>query len=79
LIDSMNLTEREMTIVQSNDICRISTVSQNGWPHVVPVAYVFLEGRFYVPARFNSRKVRNVRLNPKATLVIDDEKPNVVL
>lgn len=69
----MNLDDRGKAIVESKDVCRISTLSRNGWPHVVPVAYVFLDGTFYVPAGPDSKKIRNLRANPNATLVIDDE------
>lgn len=70
---SLNLDDGESAIVESKDICRIATLSRNGWPHAVPVAYVFLDGTFYIPARPDSKKIRNLRANPNATLVIDDE------
>jgi nitroimidazol reductase NimA-like FMN-containing flavoprotein (pyridoxamine 5'-phosphate oxidase superfamily) len=69
----MNFTRKEIAVVGSKDICRISTLSQNSWPHTVPVGYVFLDGTFYVPASPKSRKIRNLRMNSKATPVIDDE------
>ena len=61
-------------IITSKDTCRISTLSQNGWPHSVPIGYVFLDDWFYVPAQSYSRKIRNLQRESKATIVIDDEE-----
>jgi nitroimidazol reductase NimA-like FMN-containing flavoprotein (pyridoxamine 5'-phosphate oxidase superfamily) len=54
-------------------VCRLSTISSNGWPHSVPVGYVYHRGKFYVPSSKDAKKVVNLARNAKATLVIDDE------
>jgi general stress protein 26 len=51
----------------------MSTVSSNGWPHIVPVSYVYLLGKFYVPTNPRTAKVRNLARREKATIVVDDE------
>jgi general stress protein 26 len=51
----------------------MSTVSLNGWPHIVPVSYVYLLGQFYVPTNPRTAKVRNLARSKKATIVVDDE------
>jgi pyridoxamine 5'-phosphate oxidase family protein len=71
----VSFTEEEIAYVQSQRLARISTVSANGQPDVVPVGYQFDGECFYVggmnPA--TTRKFRNVRAgNPKVALVIDD-------
>ena len=38
----------------------------------MPVAYVFLTGLFHIPANKGSRKVRNVKRDPKATILVDE-------
>jgi len=68
------LTSRERSIVSSADIGRLGTISKNGWPHVVPVGYVFSGNAFYVATDEDAVKMRNVRRLPRATLVIDDEE-----
>ena len=68
------LTDRDIALVSSKDICRLSTISSNGWPHVVPVGYVYLRGKFYIPTDRSAKKVRNLAKNPKATIVVDDER-----
>jgi len=68
------LSNREKQLILSKDVCRLSTISPNGWPHAVPVGYVYLHGKFYVPSGRRARKVRNLTRNAKATIVVDDER-----
>ena len=66
------LTDRELALILSKDICRLSTISSNGWPHIVPVSYVYRRGKFYIPTDRRAKKVRNLAKNNKATIVVDD-------
>ena len=68
------LGDRERQLILSKDLCRLSTISSNGWPHSVPVSYVYLQGKFYIPSNGGAKKVRNLAKNIKATIVIDDER-----
>ena len=52
----LDLTKREANLIISKDILALSTVSQHGWPHCVPVSYVYLDGKFYIPANSKSKK-----------------------
>ncbi len=67
------LDPKERAIVDSNDIGRLGTISKNGWPHVVPVGYIFSRGAFYVASDEDAVKMKNIKRSPRATLVIDDE------
>src|SRR2546428_13550597 len=69
---SLILTDREMALILSRDVCRLSTINSNGWPHIVPVSYVYLHGKFYIPTARRAKKVRNLAKNNKATIVVDD-------
>jgi nitroimidazol reductase NimA-like FMN-containing flavoprotein (pyridoxamine 5'-phosphate oxidase superfamily) len=69
----VTLRDRERNLVLSKDIGRLSTISANGWPHSVPVSYMYLRGRFYVPSAQSAKKVKNLKRSKRATLVIDDE------
>jgi nitroimidazol reductase NimA-like FMN-containing flavoprotein (pyridoxamine 5'-phosphate oxidase superfamily) len=71
---SPTLTKCEREFVLSRDVCRLSTISRNGWPHSVPVSYVYLKGKFWIPSNTSTKKVRNLKKKSKATIVIDDEK-----
>ncbi len=64
---------RISVLIASKDMCCISTISSNGWPHLVPVSYVYQDEMFYIPASRGSKKVCNLRRNPKATILIDEE------
>ncbi len=69
----MKFQTRESSLIASNELCRISTLGPSGWPHLVTVGYAYLNETFYIPASRLSKKVRNLRNNPKATILIDDE------
>jgi general stress protein 26 len=68
----LEFTGREAGLIGSKDILALSTVSQHGWPHCVPVSYVYLDDNFYVPASSRSKKIRNLRRNHRATILVDD-------
>jgi general stress protein 26 len=68
----LEFTKREVGLIGSKDIIALSTVGQRGWPHCVPVSYVYLDGKFYVPARSKSKKIQNLRRNHRATVLVDD-------
>ncbi len=68
----MEFKRRESILIGSKDILALSTVSPQGWPHCVPVSYVYLNGKFYVPASPKSKKIRNLRHHHRATILIDD-------
>jgi len=70
----LDLTKRGANLIISKDILALSTVSQYGWPHCVPVSYVYLDGKFYIPASSKSKKIRNLRQNHRATILVDDAK-----
>jgi pyridoxamine 5'-phosphate oxidase family protein len=71
----MSFTDEEVAYLRSQRLARISTVSSEGQPDVVPVGFEFDGTYFYVggiaPAR--SRKFLNVQAgNTKVALVVDD-------
>ena len=68
------LSTKEVGVIASTDLGRLGTLSEDGWPHVVPVGYVYDRGTFYVPSQRGSVKTANVRRRPLATLVVDDER-----
>lgn len=71
---SVNYEKKERELIESKDVCRIATVSASGWPHAVPVGYVFEKGLFYVPTTEKAKRIRNLKRVGKATLLVDDEK-----
>ncbi|MCL4344592.1 MAG: pyridoxamine 5'-phosphate oxidase family protein [Thaumarchaeota archaeon] len=61
--------------LREHDLCRIATASKDCMPHVVPVSYIFLEGHIYISTDYGTKKLRNLKENSSAALVIDDIKP----
>lgn len=67
-------TEREAEFLCRGGLGRLATVSRDGQPHVVPVAYEF-DGHFiYFSGRNLSRslKFRHILDNQKVAFVVDD-------
>jgi PPOX class probable F420-dependent enzyme len=64
-------------IVNRWPIARLGTVAEDGSPHLVPIVYVFRDGRFWSPIDGKPKqgndlqRLRNAIANPKATLLID--------
>jgi general stress protein 26 len=69
----LNYTKEEKELLASKDICYLSTISANGWPHAVPVSYIQIEGTFFIPSNPQSKKMKNIRRNPNSSITIEDE------
>lgn len=67
----IKLTPREMEFLKSNEMCRFATASRKGEPHVVPVSYVWDNGHACIVTDYGTRKLRNLRENPKAAILVD--------
>jgi PPOX class probable F420-dependent enzyme len=50
----------------------VSTLNKDGSPHVVPISYVVLDGRLAFWADNDSRKMVNLRRDPRIAAVVDD-------
>ncbi len=66
----------ERKFLEGNEVGRLATVGRDGFPHVVPVCYLFRGGFFYVATDYGTKKYRNVKENPKVALVVDTYKPH---
>lgn len=63
---------------------RVATLGSDGWPHVIPLWFVWLEGALVVNTTRGNRTVRNLEADPRAAVTIDegelyDELRGVVL
>ncbi|MDP4506000.1 PPOX class F420-dependent oxidoreductase [Nonomuraea turcica] len=73
----MSFTDEEIAYLQSQPLARLSTVSGDGQPDVVPVAFEFDGTGFWIGGSgeevLRTRKFRNLRAgNLKVALVVDD-------
>lgn len=56
-------------------VVTLGTVNTDGTPHLTPIWFRFDGGRLYLPTGSTSRKVRNLRARPDATVLIDQRQP----
>src|SRR3989475_12192688 len=61
----------EIRFLEQNELCRFATASKKGEPHVVPVSYVWHEGSPYIVTDYGTRKLKNLRENPRAAILDD--------
>lgn len=63
--------KNEARFLEQNELCRLATSSKTGELHIVPVSYVFDDGLVYVVTDYGTRKLRNLRENSNAAVLID--------
>lgn len=74
----MSFTDDEIAYIRSQPLARVSTVSADGQPDVVPVGYQFDGTHFWIGGHdpTNTRRTRNIQAgSDKVALVIDDLAP----
>lgn len=67
-------SEKELAYLKSQRLARIATASSDGQPDVAPVGFDF-DGEYFYVGGFNITKTikyKNVLVNPRVSLVIDD-------
>ena len=67
---------KEARFLEGHEICRLATASEKAVPHVVPVVYVLDGEKIVIAMDYGTRKLKNLRENPVASLVVDDYEPN---
>ena len=65
----------ENEFLKSQLVCRIATISSEGWPHNVPVVFAFDGAVFYVRSHTGEKKLKNIAGNNRVCLIIDVPKP----
>ena len=53
----------------------LGTQDPDGTPHLTPVWYLFRDDELFIDAESFSRKVRNIKTNPRVSFVIDVRDP----
>ncbi len=51
---------------------RVATIAPDGWPHVVPLWFVWRQGTLVVNTTRGNRTVRNLQDDPRSAVTIDD-------
>lgn len=65
------LSQKEIDFLKAHEMCRFATASRNGEPHVVPVSYVWDDDRAVIVTDYKTRKLKNLRENPQAAILVD--------
>jgi nitroimidazol reductase NimA-like FMN-containing flavoprotein (pyridoxamine 5'-phosphate oxidase superfamily) len=69
---ALRMTEEELdAFLAAERTLRLATVDEDGWPHVVPLWFVWLDGRFHVNNLDRSKRTRLLRGGAKAGLSVD--------
>ena len=68
-------------LIASSIPARLAYVGTDGYPRVIPIGFLYEDGRFVVFTTPNSAKVALLKADPKVALTIDTESfpPNVLL
>jgi nitroimidazol reductase NimA-like FMN-containing flavoprotein (pyridoxamine 5'-phosphate oxidase superfamily) len=63
----------------SQKILRLATIDPQGNPHIVPVWYDYINGKFYIGTNTRTMKARNIKKNPRVCFCIDAgiKSPNI--
>lgn len=67
----VKFTATEVKFLEQNELCRLATASKSGQLHIVPVSYVWHDGLVYVVTDYGTRKLRNLRENTNAAILVD--------
>lgn len=57
--------------LRSQKILRLATIDSRGSPHIVPVWYMYTNGKFYVGTNTRTRKAKNIKKNAKVSFCVD--------
>ncbi len=67
----VKFSKKEIQFLEQNELCRFATASKKGEPHIVPVSYVFHEGFPYIVTDYGTKKLKNLKQNPHAAILVD--------
>lgn len=70
----MVFTDAEVEFLRSQRLARLATVGPTGWPHVVPVMYS-LDSSLAFEFDVDGVKLRNLKADPRAAMVVDAMGP----
>lgn len=77
--DEIQFTNGEVVFLEQNEFCRFATASAKGEPHVVPVSYVWENGKAIIVTDYGTRKLKNLKENPQAAVLVDTNDTNKLL
>jgi len=70
------VNKKEIAFLNKRGLGRLATASKDLMPHVIPVMYAMDGEKVIVAVDYGTRKLKNLRENPKVSLVVDEYDPN---
>jgi Pyridoxamine 5'-phosphate oxidase len=68
-----------LEILSRRLIANLATLNENGTVHLVAMWFRFEEGRVLLPTSSRTRKIRNLRARPVATIMVDESRAGLDL
>lgn len=68
------LTDSAVELLDVGHYVVLGTENPDGTVHLVPAMYLFAEGRVYIETSGATRKARNLRDRPRATVLVQDHR-----
>jgi nitroimidazol reductase NimA-like FMN-containing flavoprotein (pyridoxamine 5'-phosphate oxidase superfamily) len=72
----MKMTKEEIEFLRRHELGRFATSSIDRMPHVTPVVYALDGSNPVIAVDYGTKKLKNLRENPKAAMIVDDYRPN---
>lgn len=69
---AQELSDEMREFLERQTVAMLATYHPDGSIHVVPLSYIFEDGRFFFATSSSSRKARNLVARPEATVIVDD-------
>jgi predicted pyridoxine 5'-phosphate oxidase superfamily flavin-nucleotide-binding protein len=72
----MILTDEIRALLQGRLLAHVTTINPDGYPHTVPIWYILDGDTIVIATGPASRKVKNIRVNPKGAVVVGGNPVN---
>jgi nitroimidazol reductase NimA-like FMN-containing flavoprotein (pyridoxamine 5'-phosphate oxidase superfamily) len=69
----MDASEIDLFLNEPSHLVRIGTTDADGWPRVVPIWFIYREGKFWFTPRQESAFLANLRRDQRVALSVDEE------
>ncbi len=58
-------------LLKEQKILHLATIDQDNFPHIVPVWYIYQEGKIYIGTSTRTTKAKNIKKNKRVSFCID--------
>jgi nitroimidazol reductase NimA-like FMN-containing flavoprotein (pyridoxamine 5'-phosphate oxidase superfamily) len=65
-------SQKELKLLERQQVGRLATSSRNQVPQVTPLCYASDEEKIYLSTGYDSKKARNIKKNPKVAFAVDE-------